>query len=143
MFVVSAWLSSRKFFQGEEGKIYCYANFFCYANFLLFSDQISAGAKVSEGADCLRGAPPYPLWKKARVQRLQSFFVVGCKIYCALDASHSIHSHRVPTLFHMHFSKAFPRLFEVKFKIFQDINFGKNASIAFLIIYLFKKNTQL
>ena len=31
-------------------------------------------------------------------------------------------SHRVPTLFHVHFSKTFPGLFKVKIKIFQDIN---------------------
>ena len=47
----------------EGGKIYCYANFFCYA--IVFGPNFRERQKFSGGANCLRGAPPCPLWKKA------------------------------------------------------------------------------
>ena len=41
-------------------KIYCYASFFCYANFsIVFGPNFG-------GSNCLRKAPPCPLWKQAR-----------------------------------------------------------------------------
>ena len=46
------WLSSRNFFEGGGGKIYCYANFFCYANFsILFGPNFGG---------LLQGVPPAP-----------------------------------------------------------------------------------
>ena len=51
------------FFRG--GKIYCCTNFICYA--IVFGPNLREGQKFSGWANCLRGAPPAPLWKKASV----------------------------------------------------------------------------
>ena len=57
---ISSLAFLQEFFQG--GKVHCYANFYCFR--IKFR-----GATVSEGGNCLRGAPPVPLWKKASLHR--------------------------------------------------------------------------
>ena len=52
------------------GKICCYANFFVILIFLLFSDQISGGKSLRGGKTASKGAPPAPLWKKARAESI-------------------------------------------------------------------------
>ena len=46
---------------------------------LLFSDQISGRGKSFQGANCLRGAPPSPLWKKAREEAETNPFTLVLK----------------------------------------------------------------
>ena len=59
-----SWLSSRIFFRGVGGKIYCYANFYCYS--IVFGPNFREGRKFSGGL-LPQGAPPAPLWKKASI----------------------------------------------------------------------------
>ena len=60
------WLSSRNFFQGAKSIVMQIS-----IVILLFSDQISGRGKKFQGENCLRGAPPAPLWKKAIISILK------------------------------------------------------------------------
>ena len=64
---ITNWLSSRNFFRGGGLKSIVMQISFVM---LLFSEQISGrGKSFQGGANCLRGAPPAPLWKKASRKR--------------------------------------------------------------------------